>query len=168
MEFCPKNLSFFKKIKCSKQPKKQNKLNFYLSLSGVPNVRGGWVGSIVWDKVPKKRFFLTPSLTQLDDHWPYGNSSRGSDIADLLKWLTFKVMMLNFLLKRRTILGIIPGTKDHLILLYIYISKEINRTQKTSIFTINKGFSKSNTWACCIYNIYGFLWVQIGIWKIDQ
>ena len=36
---------FFKKIKCSKQPKKQNKLNFYFSLSGVPNVRGGWVGS---------------------------------------------------------------------------------------------------------------------------
>ena len=29
MEFCPKNCSFFqKKIKCSKQPKKQNKLNF--------------------------------------------------------------------------------------------------------------------------------------------
>ena len=26
---------FFKKIKCSKQPKKQNKLNFYFSLSGV-------------------------------------------------------------------------------------------------------------------------------------
>ena len=29
MELCPKNFSFFqKKIKCSKQPKKQNKLNF--------------------------------------------------------------------------------------------------------------------------------------------
>ena len=58
MEFCPKNPSFFqKKIKCSKQPKKQNKLNFYFSLSGVPNVRSGWVGSDVWDNVPKKRFF---------------------------------------------------------------------------------------------------------------
>ena len=46
MEFCLKNFSFFqKKIKCSKQPKKQNKLNFYFSLSGVLNVRGGWVGS---------------------------------------------------------------------------------------------------------------------------
>ena len=33
--------------------------NFYFSLSGVPNVRGGWVGSDVWDKVPKKRFFDT-------------------------------------------------------------------------------------------------------------
>ena len=27
-------------------------------------MRGGWVGSDVWDKVPKKRFFLTPSLMQ--------------------------------------------------------------------------------------------------------
>ena len=53
----------FKKTKCSKQPKKQNKPNFYFSLSGVPNVRGGWVGSDVSDKVPKKTFFLTPSLT---------------------------------------------------------------------------------------------------------
>ena len=36
MEFCPKNFSFFrKKITFSKQPKKQNKLNFYFSLSGV-------------------------------------------------------------------------------------------------------------------------------------
>ena len=52
-------LIFSKKIKCSKQPKKQNKPNFHLSLSGVPNVRGGWVGSDVWDKVPKKRFFDT-------------------------------------------------------------------------------------------------------------
>ena len=54
-----KFLIFSKKIKCSKQPKKQNKLNFYFSLSGVPNVRGGWVGSDVWDKVPNKYgFFL--------------------------------------------------------------------------------------------------------------
>ena len=50
--FVRKISHFFKKIKCSKQPKKQNKLNFYFSLSGVPNVRGGWVGSDVWDKVP--------------------------------------------------------------------------------------------------------------------
>ena len=49
---------FFKKIKCPKQPKKQNKLNFYFSLSGVPNVRGGWVGSDVWDKVPNKYGFF--------------------------------------------------------------------------------------------------------------
>ena len=69
MEFCPKNFSFFKKIKCSKQPKKQNKPNFHLSLnSGVPNVRGGWVGSDVWDKNPKKNVFLTPSLTHLGWH----------------------------------------------------------------------------------------------------
>ena len=61
--FVRKISHFFKKIKCSKQPKKQNKLNFYFSLSGVPNVRGGWVGSDVWDKVPNKYvFFLTPSL----------------------------------------------------------------------------------------------------------
>ena len=60
--FVRKISHFFKKIKCSKQPKKQNKLNFYFSLSGVPNVRGGWVGSDVWDKVPKKTFFWTPSL----------------------------------------------------------------------------------------------------------
>ena len=54
---------FFKKIKCSKEPKKQNKLNFYFSLSGVPNVRVGWVGSDVWDKVAKKTlFFFTPAL----------------------------------------------------------------------------------------------------------
>ena len=30
----------------------------YFSLSGVLNVRGGWVGSGVWDKVLKKRFFF--------------------------------------------------------------------------------------------------------------
>ena len=55
--FVGKIAHFLKKIKCSKQPKKQNKLNFYFSLSGVPNLRGGWVGSDVWD-----RFFWTPSL----------------------------------------------------------------------------------------------------------
>ena len=53
-----KFLIFSKKIKCSKQPKKQNKLNFYFSLSGVSNVWGGWVGSDVLDKVPKKNFFF--------------------------------------------------------------------------------------------------------------
>ena len=53
-----KLLIFSKKIKCSKQPKKQNKLNFYFSLSGVLTVRGGRVGSDVWDKVLKKRFFF--------------------------------------------------------------------------------------------------------------
>ena len=59
--FSEKLLIFSKKIKCSKQPKKQNKLNFHFSLSGVPNVRGRWVGSDVWDKVPKKTksFFWT-------------------------------------------------------------------------------------------------------------
>ena len=56
--FIRKNSHSFKKIKCSKQPKKQNKLNFHLSLSGVPNVHGGWVGSDVWDEVPKKNVFL--------------------------------------------------------------------------------------------------------------
>ena len=56
--FVRKISHFFKKIKCSKQPKKQNKLNFYFSLSGVPNVRGGWVGSDVWDKVPNKYVFF--------------------------------------------------------------------------------------------------------------
>ena len=62
--FVRKISHFFKKIKCSKQPKKQNKLNFYFSLSGVPNVRGWWVGSYVWDKVPKKtNTFLGPSLS---------------------------------------------------------------------------------------------------------
>ena len=65
--FVRKTAHFLKKIKCSKQPKKQNKLNFYFSLSGVPNVRGGWVGSDVWDKVPKKTFFLTPSLNNVFD-----------------------------------------------------------------------------------------------------
>ena len=50
-----KFLIFQKKIKCSKQPKKQNKLNFYFSVSGAPNVRGG---SDVWDKVPKKTVFF--------------------------------------------------------------------------------------------------------------
>ena len=61
--FVQKNSHFFKKIKCSKQPKKQNKLNFYFSLSGVPKVRVGWVGSDVWDKVQKKNgFLLTLSL----------------------------------------------------------------------------------------------------------
>ena len=55
--FVRKISHFFKKIKCSKQPKKQNKLNFYFSLRGVLNLRGGWVGSNVWDKVLKKTFF---------------------------------------------------------------------------------------------------------------
>ena len=45
-------------MKCSKLPKKQNKLYFYFSLSGVPNVRGGWMGSDVWDKVKKKNVFF--------------------------------------------------------------------------------------------------------------
>ena len=58
MEFRPKNCSFLQKNKM--QPKKQNKPNS--SPSGVPNVRGGWVESDVWDKVPKKMFFFTPSL----------------------------------------------------------------------------------------------------------
>ena len=64
MEFCPKNISLFQKnkTKCPKQPKKQNKPTFHFSLSGVPNVRGGWVGSDVWDKVPKNVFFLHLSL----------------------------------------------------------------------------------------------------------
>ena len=53
-----KSLIVFKKTKCSKQSKKQNKPNFYFSLSGVPNVCGGWVGSDVWDKVPKKNVFF--------------------------------------------------------------------------------------------------------------
>ena len=56
--FVRKTSHFFKKkIKCYNKDKKQNKLNFYFSLSGVPNVRGGWVGSNVWYKVPKKTFF---------------------------------------------------------------------------------------------------------------
>ena len=61
---------FFKKIECSKQPKKQNKPNFHLSLSGVPNVCGGWVGSDVWDKVPKKTVFLHPPIfKRIHDVW---------------------------------------------------------------------------------------------------
>ena len=56
--FVRKTSHFFKKMKCSKQPKKQNKINFYFSLSGVPNVRGGWVGFDVWDKVPNKSSFF--------------------------------------------------------------------------------------------------------------
>ena len=76
MEFCPKNFSFFqKKIKCSKQPKKQNKLNFDFSLSGVPNVRGGWVGSDVWDKVPKKTGFFDTFPKINDDMTSYIISS---------------------------------------------------------------------------------------------
>ena len=60
--FVRKISHFSKKIKCSKQPKKQNKLNFYFSLSGVPNVSGGWVGSDVWDKVPNKTVFFIDFL----------------------------------------------------------------------------------------------------------
>ena len=65
--FVRKTSHFFKKKpKYPKQPKKQNKPNFHFSLSVVPNVRGGWVGSDVWNKVPKKTFFfLTPSLIYL-------------------------------------------------------------------------------------------------------
>ena len=54
-----------------KQPKKQNKLNFYFSLSGVLSVRGGWVG-----QSPKKTgFFLTPSLTQQLQHFDLASSA---------------------------------------------------------------------------------------------
>ena len=38
-------------------------LNKYMEL--VLNVRGGWAGSNVWDKVPKKTIFFTPSLSEL-------------------------------------------------------------------------------------------------------
>ena len=39
-------------------------------------MRGGWVGSDVWDKVPKNRFFFTPSLIALDNCWcPYHRAS---------------------------------------------------------------------------------------------
>ena len=57
MEFCPKNFSFFQKNKCSKQPKKQNKLNFYFHLVESQTC-AGWVGSDVWDKVPNKSVFF--------------------------------------------------------------------------------------------------------------
>ena len=49
--------------------------------SKVPNflVRGGWVGSDVWDKVPNKSVFLTPSLkvvrTADRHHVDYGPSA---------------------------------------------------------------------------------------------
>ena len=59
MEFCPKNCSFFQKTKCSKQPKKQNKLNFSFSLSGVPNLRGGGWGPMFGTKSQKNVFFYT-------------------------------------------------------------------------------------------------------------
>ena len=49
----------------------QNKLKFYFSIRGVLNVRGGWVGSDVWDKVLKKRVFFTPSLTWVGGLSPY-------------------------------------------------------------------------------------------------
>ena len=61
MEFCLKNL-IFQKNKLLQTAQKEKKPNFHLSLSGVPNVRGGWVGSDVWDKVPNKSVFFTPSL----------------------------------------------------------------------------------------------------------
>ena len=69
--FVRKTAHFLKKIKCSKQPKKQNKLNFYLSLSGVPNACGGWVGSNVWDKVPNKTGFFghLPSAAADKQYW---------------------------------------------------------------------------------------------------
>ena len=60
--FVRKISHFFKKIKCSKQPKKQNKPNFHLSLSGIPNMRGGWVGLMFGTKSQTKPFFLTTSL----------------------------------------------------------------------------------------------------------
>ena len=33
-------------------------IDFYLSLSGVPNAGVGWVGSNIWDKVPNKTVFF--------------------------------------------------------------------------------------------------------------
>ena len=75
--FVQKISHFFEKIKCSKQPKKQNKFNFHFSLSGVPNVRGGWVGYDVWDKVPKKKFFFY-TFPNVDFHY-----QRNSPCTDL-------------------------------------------------------------------------------------
>ena len=66
MEFWLKKLHFFQKSKCSKWRRKQNKLNFYFSLSGVLNVRGGWVGSGVWDKVLKKTGFFFDTFPKIE------------------------------------------------------------------------------------------------------
>ena len=86
-KFVRKTAFFLKEIKCTKQPKKQNKINFYFSLSGVPNVRGGWVGSNVWDKVQKKTFFLHLPLLGWKigspSHVAYKEIGRGS-----LYWCT--------------------------------------------------------------------------------
>ena len=49
-------------MKCSKEPKKQNKHIFYFSLYGVLNVRSGWVGSAIKDKVLKKKIKGFPDI----------------------------------------------------------------------------------------------------------
>ena len=63
-------MTFFKK--------KQNALNslrgkinltFLFSLSGVLNVRGGWVGSDVWDKVLKKTGFFFDTFPKKVSHY---------------------------------------------------------------------------------------------------
>ena len=53
----------------------------YFSLYGVLNVRGGWVGSAIQDKVLKKRIFLTPSLAPVSESvsfWQFQLSHRPS------------------------------------------------------------------------------------------
>ena len=90
--FVRKTAHFLKKIKCSKQPKKQNKLNFYLSLSGVPNASGGWVGSNVWDKVPNKTvFFGDLPLLRIGGIWKSGHYPLATDqrISSRLGWLLY-------------------------------------------------------------------------------
>ena len=61
--FVQKISHFFKKMKCSKQPNKQNKLNFYFSLrvESQTCAVGGW-GPMFGTKYQKKGSFFTPSL----------------------------------------------------------------------------------------------------------
>ena len=100
--FVRKISHFFKKIKCSKQPKKQNKLNFYFSLSGVPNVPGGWVGSDVWDKVPNKYIFF--------DTFPKAILSNPSNGRILNLWNP--VLLISFCRKIKTFaLGLNTGSR---------------------------------------------------------
>ena len=57
--FVRKIAHFFKQTKCSKQPKKQNKPNFYFPQTCA---MGGW-GTMFGTKSQKKTFFFTPSLS---------------------------------------------------------------------------------------------------------
>ena len=179
--FVRKTAHFLKKIKCSKQPKKQNKLNFYLSLSGVPNALGGWVGSDVWDKVPNKTVFLGPSLrccpptTPSTPKTPKGRCKKNVFIWDFVpnigphpptahvwdstKWkmkvgfiLLFGLFGAFYFLFKKQILRIGPNTKESRAFIQVTSSHKMSWINPCS----DKLICYKRMWLCVIWKFHCF------------